>query len=335
MAKWQHLILGAALLTAGRALWRARNWSSFEGKNVLITGGSRGLGLVMARQLLKQGSTVAVCARDREELQQAFRNLEKIGPVRAIACDITDRFQVMDLVDRLTADWGRIDILINNAGIIQSGPMAEMNLRDYEESIQTHFYGALYAIEAVLPQMRQRRAGRIVNIASIGGLISVPHLLPYCVSKFALVGYSLGLRSELTKDGILVTTICPGLVRTGSPRNAFFKSQHRREYALFKLADSLPLLSMNAERAAHQILEACRYGRSFSVLGGPMKVAATLNALSPGTGATLLGMANRLLPGPGGIDESRGRGYQSKSMLSETPLTGLTDAAAARNNEIS
>src|SRR5204862_3041411 len=108
--------------------------------------------------------------------------------------------------------------------------------------------------------MRQREKGRIVNIASIGGKIGIPHLVPYCVGKFALVGYSQGLRAELENNGVVVTTVCPGLMRTGSARKAFFKGQSEAEYAWFKISDSLPLLTISAEKAARDILHACQRG---------------------------------------------------------------------------
>lgn len=98
--------------------------------------------------------------------------------------------------------------------------------------------------------MRRQRGGRIVNVSSVGGKIGVPHLLPYTASKFALTGLSEGLRVELKRERILVTTVCPGLMRTGSPRNALFRGKHKREYAWFAIADSLPLLSISAESAA-------------------------------------------------------------------------------------
>src|SRR5262249_21748751 len=160
----------------------------------------------------------------------------------AVPCDVTDRKQADALVATVLARWRPIDVLVNNAGTICVGPQETMTEEDYREAMQTNFWGPLHMIEAVLPGMRQRRSGRIVNIASIGGKVSVPHLLPYSASKFALVGLSEGLRAELAKDGILVTTVCPGLMRTGSPRNATFKGQNTAEYAWFSISDSLPLL---------------------------------------------------------------------------------------------
>src|SRR5205085_5737710 len=137
-----------------------------------------------------------------------------------------------------------------NAGIIGVGPIQTMTLADFEEAMKINFWSAVYTIEAVLRDMIRRGSGRIVNITSIGGKISVPHLLPYCASKFALVGLSEGLHAELTQQGIVVTTVCPGMMRTGSPRNAEFKGRHRAEYAWFSIGGSLPLISIDSHVAA-------------------------------------------------------------------------------------
>jgi NAD(P)-dependent dehydrogenase (short-subunit alcohol dehydrogenase family) len=231
-------------------------------------------------------------------------------------------------VREVESGWGPIDVLVNNAGVIQCAPMETMTSDDYDECMKTHFYGPLNMVEAVLPEMRSRRAGRIVNVASIGGVLSVPHLLPYCASKFALVGYSLGLASESARDGIVVTTICPGLMRTGSARNASFKGDHRAEHALFKISGSLPIISMSAERAARQIVDACRYGTAFRVLGAPARLSAKIAALAPGSTATALGHVNRLLPA-GRRGSLPKRGDESESPFSESWLRVLADRAHA------
>jgi NAD(P)-dependent dehydrogenase (short-subunit alcohol dehydrogenase family) len=251
-----------------------------------------------------------------------------------VACDITDRDQVEEMVRVFRQAFGRIDVLVNNAGVIQVGPMEEMTLADYQEAMRTHYWGPLYATLAVLPEMKRRRAGRIVNISSIGGKVSVPHLLPYAASNFALAGLSEGLRAELAKDGVVVTTIIPGLMRTGSPRNAFFKGRHREEYAWFKLGDSLPIASISARRAARRIVEACKYGEAEVILSLPAKLAVWFHGLFPGLTADLLGLVNRGLPGPGGIGTRRVRGKESTSPLSESWIMGLTDRAALENNEM-
>jgi short-subunit dehydrogenase len=200
--------------------------------------------------------------------------------------------------------------------------------------MNVHFWGPLHTILAVLPDMKRRRSGRIVNIASIGGKIAIPHLVPYCASKFALVGLSRGLRAELKKDGIIVTTICPGLMRTGSPRNATFKGKHRAEYAWFSISDSMPGASMSAERAARQILNATKRGDAEVILTLPAVLAAKIDAFLPELSAKVLALTNRVLPGPGGIGTSGVKGHESESAASPSVLTALGDAAARRNNEL-
>ena len=332
----RSLLLAAAGLGAVALARRiVRSSYSFRDKTVLISGGSRGLGLLLARELAAEGARLALCARSLEELERAEAELRSAGAeVITMACDITERAQVHSMIGDLGDRWGPIDVLINNAGVIQVGPLEVMTVEDYEEAMKTHFWGPLYTTLAVLPEMRRRRAGRIVNITSIGGKISVPHLVPYSASKFALVGLSEGLRAELAKDGIRVTTVCPGLMRTGSPRNADFKGQHRAEYAWFSISDSLPLASMNAQRAARQIIAACRRGDAEVVLSLPALLAARFHGLFPGTTADLMGMVNRFLPGPGGIGAQRAKGKQSVSAWSPSWMTTLSDQAAVRNNEV-
>jgi len=326
---------GVGGLTAMRFVmqrWRAYD---LRGKTVLITGGSRGLGLVMAREFARSGARLALCARRDEELRRARASLESDGAeVMTASCDMGNPEQVEAMVAAVIERYGRIDVLVNNAGIIQVGPMETMTLGDYEEAMRVHFWGPLYATLAVLPGMRERREGRIVNISSIGGKISVPHLLPYSASKFALTGFSEGLRAEAAKDGIAVTTVCPGLMRTGSPPNATFKGRHRAEYAWFSISDSLPFITISAESAARQIVSACKRGDAELVLTFPAEAAAAFHGLFPGLTADLLGWVNAMLPRPGGIGEDGAPGRESASSLSPSWLTGLTDKAARHNNEI-
>jgi NAD(P)-dependent dehydrogenase (short-subunit alcohol dehydrogenase family) len=302
---------------------------------VLITGGSRGLGLVLAREFGRQGARVAICARDPAELERAGADLGARGMTAvALPCDVTDRGQVDAMVQTAARELGTIDVLVNNAGVIQVGPVATMTVEDFEAAMATNFWGAVYTTLAALPMMRAAGRGRIVNIGSIGGKISVPHLLPYSSSKFALVGFSEGLRAELAPTGILVTTVCPGLMRTGSPRNADFKGKHRAEYAWFAISDSLPGLSLDAERAARHIVEACRVGDPEVILSLPAKGAARVHGLFPGLTSEALTVAARLLPRAGGIGTRIARGWQSESMAAPSWLTSLGDEAARRHNQI-
>jgi NAD(P)-dependent dehydrogenase (short-subunit alcohol dehydrogenase family) len=326
---------GAGALLAGRAVARRLFGYSLRGKVVLITGGSRGLGLVMAREFAAEGARIAICARRPEELEAARADLRRQGAeVMAVPCDVTDRAQVNELVNVVRDHFGRIDVLVNNAGVIQVGPVEVMTMEDYEVAMKTHFWGPLFMTLAVLPEMRRRREGRIVNITSIGGKISIPHLVPYSASKFALVGLSEGLRAELLKDGVVVTTVCPGLMRTGSPRNALFKGRHRAEYAWFAISDSLPVTSMSAVRAARQIVAATRRGDAEVVLSIQAQLAARFHGLFPGTTADLLAIVNRLLPAAGGIGRARAKGKDSQSRLAPSLLTALSEQAAVKNNEM-
>ena len=329
------LLLGAVGLGAWWLYKNLRKTYDFRDKTILITGGSRGFGLVVARRLTQQGARVALWARDNDELRRAADDLEQHGSRPfTLTCDVTNAEQVREAVRQVEEQLGPIDVLINNAGTIVVGPFSTMERADFEHALAVNFWGAYNAVEAVLPGMRARRQGRIVNVSSIGGKISVPHLLPYSVSKFALMGYSAGLRTELANDGIVVTTVCPGLMRTGSPRHAWFKGRHEAEYAWFSISDSLPLLTISAERAADQLLKACARGDAEIVLSLPAKVAAAFQALFPEITASLLSITNRLLPGPeGGSDEVR-EGKDSQADWLPAWLTKMGDEAAAQNNEI-
>ncbi|RKG90747.1 SDR family NAD(P)-dependent oxidoreductase [Corallococcus terminator] len=340
MAERRHrerkgLSLGAFAAGVGAAVGLGqmlRPRYSFKDRTVIITGGSRGLGLVMARLLLKEGARVAICGRDNETLQRARAELEREGgDVLAVRCDVRDQVQVDAMVGAVHERWGAVDVLINNAGIIMVGPLESMTLVDFEEAIDVHLWGPLYTTLAVTPDMKRRGEGRIVNISSIGGKVSVPHLVPYSASKFALVGLSDGLRTELAQDGIKVTTACPGLMRTGSPRNASFKGDHEKEYAWFHISDSTMGVSMGAERAAHKILEACRRGDAEALVGMPAKLAAAGRALAPNLTARVLDAVNRLLPQDSNPD--RYRGSDSETPLSRSWLTEMSRRAAERNNE--
>jgi short-subunit dehydrogenase len=251
----------------------------------------------------------------------------------AIPCDVRNRNEVSQMVTTVAKHFGQLDVLINNAGVIQVGPMEEMRLADFEEAMQVHFWGPLHTITAALPYLRQSPHARITNIVSIGGKIAVPHLLPYSASKFALAGLSEGLRSEMAKDGIKVTTVFPGLMRTGSAGNAFFKGRHREEYAWFSVGASSPGLSISAESAARKILRATRKGQAEIVLGLPAKLAIGAHTLFPELSARVFQAVNRFLPGPGGIGSERARGRHSGSAVSPSVLTILNDRAAERNNE--
>src|SRR5947209_17123150 len=307
------------------------------GKVVLITGSSRGLGLALAEEFTHQGARLVLCARSESELERARQKIVAMGAeVLTIPCDITDREQVQRMVDQAATRFGQIDVLVNNAGIITVGPLQAQTLKDFEESMAVMFWGSVYPTLAVLPAMLERQSGHIVNITSIGGKVSVPHLLPYASAKFAQVGFSEGLHAELAKEGIHVLTVVPGLMRTGSPTNAFFKGQHRIEYTLFNLLDTFPFTSISARKAARQIVHATKRGEEEIILIVQAQLAARFHGLFPGVTVNMLGLVNRLLPGPG--DDAAAKehrsGKESTTALSSSFLTVLGRKAAQEYNEL-
>ncbi len=328
------LVAGGALLL-GREIVRRLRPADLHGQTALVTGGSRGLGLLIGRELLRAGCRLAICARDADELDRARLDLASFGgPAETFVCDVGDREQVARLVQDVRASLGEIDILVNVAGVIQVGPLENQQLDDFRMAMDVMFWGVVYPTLGLLPEMRARGAGRIVNITSIGGKVSVPHLLPYSSAKFAAVGFSEGLAAEVAKDGITVTTVVPGLMRTGSHLNALMKGQHEAEYGWFSLGASLPLISMDAERAAAQVVTALRRGESVRFLGLPAMLAARFHGLFPGTTVELLALLNRLLPDAGSSQAVTGQRARERlnSRLHET-ATMLGRRAAARFNE--
>jgi len=337
VTKTSALLLGTGV--AAYAIWRSsaqrRTRSLLRQRTVFITGGSRGLGFILAQEFAGCGSNVVISARDAEELARAEARLRQITPnILAIPADVTMREEAERAVQKAIDRFGEVDVLVNNAGIISVGPAETMTIDDYRDAINIYFWGPYFMTMAVLPAMQKRRSGRIVNISSIGGKIGVPHLLPYSVGKFALTGFSQGLRSELLKDNVHVTTVSPGLMRTGSPRNAFFKGRNESEYAWFSISGALPVVSMNANRAARRIVSACARGQAELILTLPAKLAAKLHSVFPGFTTDLMGLMNRLLPPPGGIGTEARPGWQSFSKASPSVLTALDQQAAEKNNEV-
>jgi short-subunit dehydrogenase len=301
--KIDRLLMGAAVgasIAGLGSLLRRRRRIEFAGRVACITGGSRGLGFALARLLAAEGARLALIARDETELAEARRRLLELGAseVITLAADIGRPHRARVIVDTVREAFGRLDILINNAGTVQIAPLEHLTRDDFEETMQVHFWAPLELTLAALPVMRAQEMGRIVNITSIGGRVAVPHMAPYCASKFALAGLSDALRPELRRHNIRVTTVSPWLMRTGSHIHALIKGQHRAEYRWFSTLDEMPVLSMDASRAARRIVDACRHGDSQLVLGLPARLAVLANAIAPSLVSEATALMSRALPGP-------------------------------------
>jgi NAD(P)-dependent dehydrogenase (short-subunit alcohol dehydrogenase family) len=332
-----------ATLAAGGAAYLARRLlgrrpGGLSGQVALVTGGSRGLGLCLARELGRGGARVALCARDEEELERARAGLAADGiDASAFPGDVTDREGMRTLVAAVEEGLGPVDLLVNNAGILQVGPAETMSLEDLQRAMDTIFWGAVHAADAVLPGMRARRRGTVVNVTSLGAAVAFPHLSTYSAAKFAMRGWSEALAAEAAKYGILVVTVIPGLMRTGSFGRALVKGNRSAEANLLAVAASLPLLTIGAEAAAREIVRAVEDRRRFLVLGLPARLLRLSHALFPGTLVGALARANRLLPSTprdeAGDDRMPLPAELFRRGLARSVLTALGERAARENNE--
>lgn len=331
------LALGIGAAMTWRAFLRHKRQLDLRGKTVLIVGGSRGLGLILARQLADEGAKLALCARGETELAKAKGELESRGAnVWTATCDATDKAQINDVVQRAHEHFGAIDCVIYCAGYFLAGPLETLTDEDFEYSLKVHFWGAYHATMAAVPLMKTNGGGRVVHISSVGGRVASPHLMAYNVSKFALSGLSQGLRVELEKDNVLVTTVYPWVLRVGSLRNADFKGQHRKEYALGSIMNSNALATDSAERAASQIIAAMKRGDASLTLHYS-KAAVLVDTLFPEISKDIMSLGNRLMPkadGEDSIGTEKRKGHESSSHLAPSRWTSRIDAESAKNNEL-
>jgi NAD(P)-dependent dehydrogenase (short-subunit alcohol dehydrogenase family) len=190
--------------------------SNLQGKSALVTGGGSGIGLAIARGLLREGARVAVTGRDARKLQEAARSLDSADRLMHQACDVADPDQVQALVRAATERFGRIDVLVNNAGTnLKERTFRELTPEGWQRLLRTNLDGAFYCIHAVLPQMLERRDGVIININSTSGKRAGPlGGVAYVASKFGMTGLGLCLGAEEKDSGIRVCNIYPGEVNT-------------------------------------------------------------------------------------------------------------------------
>ncbi len=293
---------GGAAVLVFRSLRTRRIWSQRANQSslrpvVVITGGSRGLGLAIATRFAEDPVRLVLAARHLEELQQAqvqlltqFAHLST-ADFHLVAADLAKPEECERLVAETIARFGRIDVLVNNAAIIHIGPVESQTLEIFEHTMRVNFFAALYVTWAALPHMRRQaalaghpfgcRRASIVNIASVGGKIAVPHMLPYSAAKFALVGFSEGLHAELRHKGIRVTTVCPGLMRTGGEAHANFLGNQNAEQRWFNFAARTPGVAVTMRHAANRIYRAAAAGRAEIAISPQAWLAARFGALCP------------------------------------------------------
>jgi short-subunit dehydrogenase len=337
-------VAGAGLLCAGATAAaaygcvRRMGARRLRGKVVLITGSSRGLGLALAEEFGRRGAKLVLTARNPWELERAKQSLVERGLVErgddvlVAPADLRQAGEAQHVVQRATEVFGRVDVLVNNAGVITVGPVEHQEVEDFHEVMDANFFTGVHCALAVVPQMIERRSGTIVNIASIGGKVAVPHMLPYTASKFAAVGFSQGLNAELRSKGVHVMTVCPGLMRTGSHVAAQFTGDASREYRWFSLAASTPGISTSAKNAARRIVLGVLLGETEVAITPQAIAASRLSSLAPEAVTLAMGLVNRVLPGPVAEGAKRQRGAEVRG-LETMPATKIGGAAAQRYNQ--
>lgn len=224
-------------------------------KVAVVTGASKSIGYAIAENLLKAGAKVFVCARAKAELKRAVETLSASGAVEGEICDVRSEAQVKMMLDEAARIFGGVDVLVNNAGIgIIGKTVEEMSADEFERTLQTNLFGVFYACHHVIPRMRERGGGYIINISSLAGQNAHPRMAAYNASKFGLNGFSEALMQEVREHNIKVTAICPGSV------NTYFGGDEPSEDQAWQLQPEdiaqvvLDLLAMN-ERALPSKIE--------------------------------------------------------------------------------
>lgn len=332
----------AGLAAAALALTiRSRNLraEAMRGKVVLITGSSRGLGLALAEEFGRLGARIVLTARNHDDLERAKELLLLIDAVKdpadilVVPADLRQHPEAEYLAHRVIERWGQVDVLVNNAGIITVAPVENHRVQDFHDVMDSNFFTGLHCTMAVLPHMLRRRQGTIVNITSIGGKVSVPHLLPYSASKFAAVGFSQGLHAELSGKGVHVLTVCPGLMRTGSHLNAYFAGDAEREYRWFAFGATSPGVAASARHAAQRILRAVLDRESEVFITPQAALAGRAAQVLPEVTSLVMGLMNRVLPNPAEDVVEPRRGAEVRDREPFTASTLGWDAAR-RYNEL-
>jgi len=316
-------------------------------RTAVVMGASRGLGLLVSEELLQRGFTVYGCARDEDELEGAARILAAAVPGGRFVpriCDVRYHDEVTPVVEEVVDDHGGLDVAIHVAGVIQVGHADKVTLGHYHEAVDTMLFGPVHLALASVPHMRDAGHGRIGIVSSVGGLVAVPRLVPYSVAKFGAVGLAEGLYAELSGTGVTVTTVTPGLMRTGGHTHARFVDDAVSDYAWFAPLASLPGLRISAERAARRIVSGVLSGSPTVELTPLTIIGRRVHGLAPATTTRAMGLVSRLLPGPSGraadpmteaapaVDGSTARERLSSRVVD--CLSVLGDRAARRTNEV-
>ena len=316
------VVAGAWIVT------RRRRRIDLQGRVVVVTGGGRGLGYAISREFLRHGCKLAICGRDGEVIARAVADFRLHGgDVFGMACDASDPAQVEAFIQGVFSQFGAVDILVNNAGQVFFGPAAELRPEDLESAIRNIFWVHYRPTMAVLPHMRARGFGRIVNVTSVAGKIPIPHHAAYVVGKHAATGWSEVLTVELRKDGILVSTITPPPLDDGAPLHAHFNGHEEEEFKWFARGLTSMWSASSTDRAARVVVDAAIHGDRQRTISLGSWLAARAQGVAPAVMTRFWARFDRLLPPPGPP------GQTSKMHLGAEVLAGSADVEVQARGE--
>ena len=225
---------------------------NFENKVVVITGASSGIGEATAEKFAKKGANLVLVARRKEKLEQVEKNLSKYSvKILICVCDVSDKEQVKQMSEKVIERFSKIDILVNNAGFVIYGKVKELSVEDIESQMKTNYFGTIYCTKSFLPNFLKQNYGHIVNVASVGASFGVPGIVSYCATKYAMLGFSEGLKHELHNTGVGVTVVSPIMVRTSLFDHPSFKNFTKHATGI----------SLSSETVANAIIKASNSSR--------------------------------------------------------------------------
>jgi short-subunit dehydrogenase len=224
---------------------------NFKDKVVVITGASSGIGEASAIKFAKKNAKIVLVARRKEKLLQVQKEISKYtDSILICQCDVSNKLQVKEMSDAVLDEFGRIDILVNNAGFVIYGSVLELSIEEIESQMETNYFGMIYCTKSFLPHMIEQGTGHIVNVASVGASFSVPGVASYCATKFAMLGFSEGLKHELSGTGVDVTVVSPIGVNTPLFDHPSFENFTRPT-----------MITLSAETVANAVLKAANSSR--------------------------------------------------------------------------
>ncbi|RJL34300.1 SDR family NAD(P)-dependent oxidoreductase [Bailinhaonella thermotolerans] len=268
-------------------------------RSAIVTGGASGIGLALAHELVRRGASVTVADIDGDGAERAAKRLSAEGAVSAARLDVTDAGAVAELYHRVAAENGGLDLVFNNAGIAVGGTTDELTLDHWNRAIDVNLRGVVHGVHAAYPIMVAQGRGRIVNTASLAGLVPAPLMAPYTATKHAVVGLSLALRAEAALRGVKVHVVCPGFVDTPLLRNANPDlpkteiGEHAREAAI-----EVQRRLYDADALARDVMRGLARDRALIVAPASGRAAWRGVRLSPSAAARVASLAARRMLRP-------------------------------------